>query len=207
MAYIQEASSWRARRRRRQWITLVVALVLLLGAGAVAYGFYSGTLGGPEEVNISALPPCPTSKPTSPTLTPDKVKVNVYNATSRNGLAATVATALDLRTFQVGTIANDPKHAKVPGVAEIRYGAKGTAAAKLVAAQLSGAKLVKDARGSAVVDLVLGAKYQSLKPVASSTPTSTGTPTCRPVSPTPSPTATAPATPKSTPKSTPKPTS
>ncbi|MGN6612096.1 MAG: LytR C-terminal domain-containing protein [Angustibacter sp.] len=188
MAYIQEASSWRTRRRRRQWITLVVAVVLLIGAGAVAYGFYSGALGGPEEVNISALPPCPTSKPTTAALTPDKVKVNVYNGTTRNGLAAKVATALDLRTFQVGTVANDPKHAKVPGVAEIRYGAKGTAAAKLVAAQLSSAKLVKDARRTPVVDLVLGAKYQGLKPVASSTPTPTGTPTCRPVA-TPSPSA------------------
>ncbi len=145
MAYIQEASSWRTRRRRRQWITLLVVVAMLIGAGAVAYGYYSGAIGGPEEVNLAALPPCPASSPTRPPLTPDKVKVNVYNGTTRNGLAAKVATALDLRTFQVGTIANDPKHAKIPGVAEIRYGAKGTAAAQLVAAQLSGAKLVKDA--------------------------------------------------------------
>lgn len=185
MAYIQEASSWRARRRRRQWITLFVVVALLIGAGAVAYGYYSGAIGGPEEVNIAALPPCPTSRPTPPPLAPDKVTVNVYNGTTRNGLAAKVATALDLRTFKVAAIANDPKHAKVPGAAEIRYGAKGTAAAKLVAAQLSGAKLVKDGRRTAVVDLVLGAKYQGLKPVASTTPTPTGTPTCRPVTPTP----------------------
>ncbi|HEX3003105.1 MAG TPA: LytR C-terminal domain-containing protein [Angustibacter sp.] len=206
MAYISEATSWRARRRRRQWITLVVALVLLLGAGAVAYGFYSGALGGTEEVNVAALPPCPTSKPTSPSLTPDKVKVNVYNATTRNGLAAKVATALDLRTFQVGAIANDPKHAKIPGVAEIRYGAKGTAAAQLVAAQLAGAKLVKDARRTAVVDLVLGAKYQGLKPVASSTATPTGTPTCRPVT-TPSPSSSPSGQSTGTPTGTAKPTS
>ncbi|KQX61681.1 LytR C-terminal domain-containing protein [Angustibacter sp. Root456] len=205
MAYIQEASSWRTRRRRRQWITLGVVVVLLVGAGAVAYGFYSGALGGPEEVNIAALPPCPTSTPAAPVLTPDKVTVNVYNGTARNGLAAKVATALDLRTFNVAAIANDPKHAKIPGAAEIRYGAKGTAAAKLVAAQLSGAKLVKDARRTAVVDLVLGAKYRGLKPVASSTPTPTGTPTCRPV--TPSPTGAGTATGTGTATATARPTS
>ena len=110
----------------------------------------------------------------------------MYNATSRNGLAAKVATALDFRSFVVAAIANDPKNAKIAGVAEIRYGPKGLAAAQLLAAQLSGAKLVKDARGTAVVDLVLGAKYTGLRALASSTPTPSGSPTCRPVSPTPS---------------------
>jgi hypothetical protein len=200
MAYIQEASSWRTRRRRRQWITLFVVLALLIGAGAVAYGFYSGAIGAPEEVNVAALPPCPTSSATVRPLSPEKVTVNVYNATSRNGLAAEVATALDLRTFRVANIANDPKHAKISGIAEIRYGAKGTAAARLVATQLSGAKLVKDGRRTAVVDLVLGAKYQGLKPVASTTPTPTGAPTCRPV-PSASATSTSTRTPTRTPTS------
>ena len=193
MAYIQEAPSWRARRRRRQTITLVVVLTLLVVAGAVAYGFYSGALGGPDRVDVATLPPCPVASPTAPPLTPEKVTVNVYNATTRNGLAAKVATALDLRSFQVAAISNDPLRAKVTGVADVRYGSKGTAAAQLVAAQLTGAKLVKDKRGNAVVDLVLGAKYSGLKPIASTTPTATAAPTCRPVatssatsSPTPS---------------------
>ncbi len=191
MAYIQEASSWRVRRRRRQWITLVVVLAMLVAAGVVAYGFYSGAIGGPAKVDVASLPPCPTSSPTAPPLTPEKVTVNVYNATTRNGLAARVATALDLRTFRVGKIANDPRHAKVTGTAEVRYGAKGAAAARLVAAQVSNAKLVKDKRGSAVVDLVLGAKYAGLRPIAATSPTSTASPTCRPLSPTSAPTSTA----------------
>jgi hypothetical protein len=186
MAYIKEASTWRARRRRRQRITLVVVLLLLVGAGGVAYGVYSGAIGGPEKVDVASLPPCPSATPTQPALTPDKVTVNVYNATTRNGLAAKAATALDLRSFQVAAIANDPKHTKVAGVAEIRYGTKGAASAKLLAAHVSGAKLVKDSRRTAVVDLVLGAKYTGLRMIASATPTSTATPTCRPVSPTPS---------------------
>lgn len=198
MAYIQEASTWRRRRRRRQWITLLAVLGLLVGSGAVAYGFYSGVFGRPDRVDVATLPPCPTASPTASPLTPDKVTVNVYNATTRNGLAAKVATALDLRTFKIAAITNDPKHATVSGVAEIRYGPKGTAAARVVAAQLSGARMVKDGRTNAVVDLVLGAKYSGLKPVASTTVAATSRPTCRPVSPAPT-TSSAPRTSSGTP--------
>ena len=195
MGYIQEAPSWRARRRRRQTITLVVVLALLVGAGAVAYGFYSGVLGGPDHVDVATLPPCPTPTRSAPPLTPEAVTVNVYNATTRNGLAAKVATALDLRSFQIAAITNDPLHAKVAGVADVRYGAKGAAAAQLVAAQLTGAKLVKDKRHNAVVDLVLGAKYTGLKPIASTTAApATAAPTCRPVAVTPSGTSSPSAT-------------
>lgn len=196
MAYIQESSTWRARRRHRQWITLAVVFLLLVGAGAVAYGVWTGAIGGRNDhVDVAALPPCPQTT-RAVVLTPDKVVVNVYNATTREGLANNTATALGLRSFAVGKIDNDPLGETIPGVAVIRYGSKGSAAAKLVATQVSGAKFVRDKRTTAVVDLVLGEKYTSLRPLASiATTAATTTPTCRPVTPTSSATPTAARTP------------
>ncbi len=201
MSYITESTNWRDRRRHRQQITLAVVLLLIVGAGGVGYAVWSGAIGGPTRVDVSTLPPCPsvTTKP----LTPDKVAVNVYNATRRNGLAAKAATALDLRGFGVRTIANDPRGSKVPGTAIVRYGTKGKAAAQLVAAQVPSAKLIRDKRTTVAVDLVLGAKFDGLAPIASAT--ASATPTCRPVTPTP--TATGTATTKPTSKPTSKPSS
>ncbi|GAB3591945.1 hypothetical protein GCM10027446_11690 [Angustibacter peucedani] len=181
MSYIKEASSWRDRKRHRQQITLLVVLGLLVASGGIGYLVYSGVIGGPDKVDVSTLPPCPTA--TKKPLTPDQVVVNVYNATKRNGLASSVATTLDRRSFQIGTIANDPLHAKVTGTAVIRYGTRGTAAAQLLSSQLDGAKLSRDKRKNASVDLVLGAKYKSLKTLAQITATPS-TPTCRPSTPT-----------------------
>jgi hypothetical protein len=191
VAYVQESSSWRSRRRHRQQITLVVALLLLVAAGGVGYAVYSGAIGGPARVDVATLPPCPPV--TAPPLLAEKVTVNVYNATRRNGIAGKTATSLGLRTFNVGAIDNDPLGAKVPGTAIVRHGPKGLAAAKLVAAQVRGATLVADKRKSAAVDLVLGAKFAGLRPLAETTPTPT-TPTCRPV-PTTTATTTATTTP------------
>jgi hypothetical protein len=193
MGYIQEAPSWRLRKRHRQQITLLVVLLLLVATGGIGYAVYSGAIGGPVEVDVSALPPCPS---TPPPLRPEQVKVNVYNATQRTGLAAKTATALSLREFAVGTYANDPKNEKVSGIAIIRYGPQGAAAAAVLAKHVAGVKLVKDKRKGAGVDLVLGAKYKNLTPLSSTTPTPVASPTCRTVAPTA--TATASTTPSGT---------
>ncbi|GAA4350496.1 LytR C-terminal domain-containing protein [Angustibacter luteus] len=197
--YIDEPPTWRLRKRHRQQITLGLVLLLLLATGAVGYAVYSGAIGGPAQVDVAKLPPCP---PAAKVLTPESVHVNVYNATRRDGLAAKTANALALRSFAIGTYANDPKNERVAGIAIIRYGPKGSAAATVLAKHVAGAKLVNDKRKGAGVDLVLGAKYKSLKPLAQVTATPTSTPTCRVVTPTPSvttsPTATAKVTAKAT---------
>jgi hypothetical protein len=179
VAYIEEASGWRTRKRHRQQATLVAVLAVLLVTGGIGYAVYSGAIGGPEAVDVSALPPCPS---TPPPLKPEKVVVNVYNATDRNGLAAKTATTLSLRHFAVAKVANDPRSEKVTGTAILRYGPRGKAAAQLLAGHLSAPKLVPDKRKVATVDLVLGAKFAGLKPLASTTSTTPATPTCRPTS-------------------------
>jgi hypothetical protein len=181
VAYLEEASSWRTRKRHRQQVTLLVIFVVLLVTGGVGYAVYSGALGGDEPLNVSALPPCPATK--AP-ITPRQVVVNVYNATDRRGLAAKTATTLSLREFAVGTVANDPRSEKVTGTVIVRYGPRGKAAAQLLSRHLPAPKLVIDKRKGAAVDLVLGAKFAGLLPLASTTPTLPATPTCRPVSPT-----------------------
>jgi LytR cell envelope-related transcriptional attenuator len=63
-------------------------------------------------------------------------------------------------------VANDPQDSKPAGTAVVRYGAKGAAAARLVAAQVPQAKLQRDRRRSATVDLVIGKAFRALAPVA-----------------------------------------
>jgi hypothetical protein len=164
-------------------MTVIVLLVVATGIGAYAYaqGWWFGRPSA--DVAVRPLPPCPT---TAASLTAADVEVNVYNSTSRNGLAATVAAALVKRSFVVGTVANDPLHARVTGTALVRYGAKGAAAAKLVAAQVPEAVMRRDKRKGATVDLVLGDGFRRLSPMAVPTSTTaatavrTPTPTCTP---------------------------
>jgi hypothetical protein len=181
MGYIQEAPTWRLRRRHRQQITLGVVLLLLLATGGIGYAVYSGAIGGPTPIDVAKLPACPV---TAPPPKPEQVVVNVYNATQRSGLAAKTATSLSLRHFAIRSYANDPKKETIKGTAVIRFGPKGAAAAQLVAVHVDGVKLVNDKRKSATVDLVLGAKYTGLKPLSATTPTPVATPTCHTVVPT-----------------------
>lgn len=160
----------------------------VIAAGLVAAGLYFGVIGTPSTpVVINAPTPCSTT--TKRPLDPRRVKVNVYNATGRAGLAAATADRLRARRFAVGDVANDPKRSKVAGSAVIRYGRKGSAGAKLVATQVAGATLKADTRTDAVVDLVLGTTFSTLTPVPTAparapgctpTPTRTGAPVVRP---------------------------
>lgn len=194
MAYIREAPTWRRRRHRRHMITLVLVLLLLLGAGLVAVGYYTGRLGQSSDGVTARSPvPCPTTsarpaRRPAP-LSPSRVRVNVYNTTTVNGLAARVAAALRQRSFVVRSVANDPRDTHPAGTAVVRYGRTGTAAARLVASQVPRATLQRDRRGNATVDLVLGTGFRALNPPPRRT-TTPAAPACRPTT---SPAGTAPA--------------
>ena len=184
MTHPDERPPWQ-RRQRRQRVTMAALVLLVIGAGLVAAGLYLGVIGGPSrKVDVLSPTPCSTA---APALVPGRVKVNVYNATGRAGLAASTSTGLRLRGFVIGAVANDPARAKIKGTALIRYGRKGSAAAKLVAAQVPGAKLAVDKRTTAVVDLVLGATFKTLGPTPSAAATAAA-PACVPSTPTTSPT-------------------
>jgi hypothetical protein len=164
------------RRKRRQLIVLGVVVLGLFFAFWYAWSYYQA-----DTSARAARPPAAACTPYNPkVVTPEKTKVNVYNASNRTGLAATVARQLKDRDFVIGAVANDPSKRGAPKVAEIRYGAKGAAQAKLVRTSMpKGTRLVKDKRKVTTVDLALGAKFTTLAPL----PTTTAPPMC----PAPSP--------------------
>jgi hypothetical protein len=90
------------------------------------------------------------------------VQVRVYNATTREGLAAAVSKQLRGRGLDIIAIANDPTSRKVTGVAEIRFGSTGSAQAKLLQAALPGATMVRDRRTDSTVDIALGPHFHAL---------------------------------------------
>ena len=170
--YTTEAEvSVNARRKRRQLIVLGVVVLGLFFAFWYAWSYYQA-----DNSARASRPPAATCAPYDPdVVTPETTRVNVYNASDRVGLAGSVARSLRDRGFVIAKVANDPSSRKAPKVAEIRYGAKGEAQAKLLRSTLpKGTTLVKDKRKVATVDLALGAKYTTLAPV----PTTTAMPMC-----------------------------
>ena len=159
MNYLHESgvSIYRRRRRRRAVITLSFVGLVLIGTVAYAASYVQGWVGTPEpaaavNANCSA----------DPTLKPSGVTLNVYNASARTGLAASVARALEKKGFRVAAVDNDPLGKTILTVAEIRAGPSGVSAAALVSARLVGARVVQDDRPDASVDLVLGKRYRAL---------------------------------------------
>jgi hypothetical protein len=90
------------------------------------------------------------------------VKLNVYNATTRVGLASQVGDNFANRNFQV--LERDDYDSEVEAVAELHYGPATVGAAQLVGAYfLNEATRVFDIdREDDVVDVVLGSEFRQL---------------------------------------------
>ena len=105
---------------------LAVVLVLLIVAAVVGVAWQFAQREPSDEVSSRPKASCPepeaaaSEKAPIPVVPPEKVKVNVYNATSRGGLASDTAKALKRRGFRIGKVANDPTKRKVTGEAEVR---------------------------------------------------------------------------------------
>jgi hypothetical protein len=110
--------------------------------------------------------PSPSCTPAAVTVVPApaSVTVHILNGTNRNGLAARVRTSLAKVGFLVADIGNDD--VPLAGVAEIRYGPAGRAAAKLVAYYFPGAALIGSARTDSQVEISLGAKFRTVSTTA-----------------------------------------
>ena len=157
----------RARSGRRPLPPLAFLLVLAVAAAALWIYVL-------QDSGTTSTASC---GPAVPSLAPSSVTVQVLNATTRIGLANTVAKDLQQRGFKIGAVDNDRSGRPVTGVGEIRHGARGAQAALYVGAYLPGATDYQDTRATGTVDLVIGPAYDKLA-TPDQVAAAVGTPTC-----------------------------
>ncbi|MEY4137677.1 MAG: hypothetical protein RL205_1805 [Actinomycetota bacterium] len=169
-AEFRRPTGGRSRRRRPIWMPIVIVLAGIAVLFAVGFGLSRllNSSSAPEAdaiASASAAPlPCETTMVTAAEVLPrsGKVKVNVWNATDRVGLASDVAKVLKARSFTIKKVDNDPQGKVLDGVGQIRYGAKGRANAELLSFYFPGAILVQDNRPKKVVDIALGNAFTEI---------------------------------------------
>ncbi|MBO3087917.1 LytR C-terminal domain-containing protein [Cellulomonas dongxiuzhuiae] len=164
----------RALRRRhmqeRQAVVFGVLLACLAVAGLGSAALYTDSLSLPFlERGFSVKPTVDTAAiatycpPEGALPVPTgQITVDVYNGAGIGGLAGTTATQLADRGFVIGVTENAPS--PVTGTARIIYGASGSAAAYTLQAFVPDAVLQNDARGDALVDLIVGKEFTGLLP-------------------------------------------
>jgi hypothetical protein len=171
----------RQRRRRGRLVVAVVASVAALGlAGWGTLQLIDVFSGGGEKTSAAGLKAgCSTKASPSPGVrsaalpTPGKITVNVYNATTRGGLAKSTAEELKKRGFKIGDVGNASKQfdKKVKGTG-ILLGPSSALNTSLpvLATQLTTAERRTDAaRKGAEIDLIIGDGFKNLTAEAAST--------------------------------------
>ncbi|MCF3171181.1 LytR C-terminal domain-containing protein, partial [Streptomyces violaceoruber] len=159
----------RPRKRRRLVLAGVGAVVALGLAGWGTLQLIDVFTGGDKSAAAAGHKrACPTVKPAAAPAKalpkPAAIKVNVYNATTRSGLAKDAAEELKKRGFAIGEVGNASKEydKKVPGTGVLL----GAPAAKnggftVLGTQLAGAVEKTDARKTGEIDLILGTKFKA----------------------------------------------
>ncbi|MGW7275676.1 LytR C-terminal domain-containing protein [Streptomyces sp. NPDC054864] len=163
----------RRPRGRRRLVLAVIASVA--GAGLIGWGtlqlidvFTGGgkATAASSRSDCAAKKPGPSAEPAPAALPkPGQIKVNVFNATPRSGLAKDVAAELKKRGFAIGKVDNAPKEydKKVKGTGMLLgpKSATGTAL-PVLGTQLAGTESRTDARKGGEVDLIIGSKFKDL---------------------------------------------
>ncbi|MHC0432790.1 LytR C-terminal domain-containing protein [Streptomyces sp. O3] len=170
----------RGRKGRRIVLALVASVAALGLAGWGTLQLIDVFSGDDEEQTVAAnKPDCGQTTASAasgspspsaaasrkPLPKPGQIKVNVFNATPRSGLAKQTAEALKKRGFTIGEVANATEEfdKKVEGTA-ILLGAKSAkdGALPVLGAQLAGAEQRTDDRKGKDVDLVIGSGFEKL---------------------------------------------
>ena len=161
----------RRRKRERQAVIFGAVLAGLAAIGLGAAAVWTGSMDAPFDRAFTTLEPSPSVEVGAPPCVPEgtlpvpygDITVHVYNATSRPGLAGSVADLLGQRGFEIGSTGNFSL--KLRGTARIEFGAEGIAEAYTLAAHLPDVELRYDARTDGVIDLALGARFTELVPL------------------------------------------
>ncbi|CAM5631560.1 membrane protein [Streptomyces spiroverticillatus] len=164
----------RPHRRRRIALLAVAAVVALSLAGWGTMQLIDVFTGGEKKaVAGGKKPDCKPAatgaavpaKDAAKIPKPASIKVNVYNATARGGLAKQVGEELKKRGFTVVKTENAPKeYDKKVKAAALLVGAPKSLESQLpvLGTQLKGAEKKADARGTQEVDLIIGDAFKSL---------------------------------------------
>ena len=149
----------RMRRRILHGVVLVLLVGLVTAAIVVALAIMNGQIKIPTaERSQAAASQCPDA---SFDYTPhEKINLNVYNSTSRPGLARTVADEFVARKFVVGAVGNTQSGYR--GVALVVSGAAGQSAAFSVQRNLPGSDYVQDGRSDPSVDVIITGDFKDL---------------------------------------------
>ncbi|MFF5566444.1 LytR C-terminal domain-containing protein [Streptomyces sp. NPDC012623] len=167
----------RMRRPRNRRRIVLAAATAVAALGLAGWGttqlidVFSGD-GGKSTTATNREPGCePSSASPSPATPvkalprPGQITVNVYNATTRSGLAKSTADELEKRGFVIGKVGNAPEtyDKKVPG-SGILLGAPTASDSSLtvLGTQLKGATPKTDTRKSKDVDLIIGTAFKAL---------------------------------------------
>lgn len=161
MGYVRTAGMSTAARRARRRAGLVIAglfaalLLALLVALAVVQGWFGLGAGDADDASQTTAVAVPV-----PSMLPSEVSVNVFNATSRSGLAGRTADSLRERGFDVEGVDNT---SAVEGAGVVRYGPEAQEQAELLAESVGqGVVLELVEREGTTVDLVLGPDWTDL---------------------------------------------
>jgi LytR cell envelope-related transcriptional attenuator len=151
------------RRARRP----VPALILLVALSVLTLVVWWRVLHRGEEP-AEAQGGCQVPTLAAIAVNPRAVKLRVYNATDRVGLAKAVADQLRKRGFSIATTSNDPLggNRRVQGVGELRYGPGGANQALMTSLYFPGIRLAQDPRTDAIVDIAIGPSYKAVATAA-----------------------------------------
>lgn len=149
----------RMRRRILHGVVLVLLVGLVAAAIVVALAIMNGQMRIPTaERSQSAVSACPEAR--FDYTPPERINLNVFNSTSRPGLARSVADDFAARKFLVGAVASTTSSYR--GVALVVSGAAGQSAAFTVQRNLPGSDYFQDGRTDASVDVILTGDFKDL---------------------------------------------